>query len=202
MKRVLVGGVALIAIGLIASAATVLVEGLDDSARSLTGDTSITPVRVVAVQPAVDAEDGDGAVRVVDPSLVVNKDGSTAVGASVENGTDSDVALTGVAVWVDRQPVPVNATQWWLPVLADDRSQVGAASDAGGFVMPSGITEGAVAEVAFRFDDGTCVLTEVTAVARTREHRSIYPKSNRSIGPVIDDDPPSRSEPCGDDGEG
>jgi hypothetical protein len=159
-------------------------------------------VRVVAVQPAIDTEDGDGMVRVVDPSLVVNKDGSTALGAVVENGTDADVALMGVAVWVDRQPVPVNATQWWLPVLAGDRSQVGAASDAGGFVMPSGIAEGAVAEVAFRFDDGTCVLTEVAAVARTSKHRMIYPKSNRTIGPVIDDDLPSRSTPCGDGGEG
>jgi hypothetical protein len=197
VERVLIGVVALAGLGLVAAAGTVLVEGLDDSARSVAGDRSTTPARLVAVRPAVDGEDDDAVVQVVDPSLVVNKDGSAAVGASIDNGTDADVALMGVAVWVERQPVRVNATEMWLPVLAGDRSQVGAASDAGGFVIPGGVVDGARAEIAFRFDDGTCVITDVTAVARARQHRSIYPTSNRTIGPVTDDEPPARSAACG-----
>jgi hypothetical protein len=197
VKRVLVGIVALVGFGLVAAAGTVLVEGLDDSARTAAADGSTTPARLVAVEPAVDIDGSDTGVRVVDPSLVVNKDGSAVVGALVENGTNSDVALMTVAVWVDGKPVRVNATEMWLPVLAGDRSQVGAASDAGGFVIPSGVTDGASAEVAFQFDDGTCTVTDVAAAARTKAHRAIYPKSNRSIGPVTDDDPPSRSAACG-----
>jgi hypothetical protein len=176
VKHVLVGVVALAGFALVAAAVTVLVEGLDDSARPVAGDSSTTPARLVAVRPAINSED---------------------VGASVDNGTDADVALMGVAVWVGRQPVRVNATEMWLPVLAGDRSQVGAASDAGGFVIPSGVVDGARAEIAFRFDDSTCVITDVTAAARAREHRSTYPKSNRTIGPVTDEDPPARSAACG-----
>ncbi|MFC5678388.1 hypothetical protein [Aeromicrobium endophyticum] len=200
MKRILIVFTALVGLGLVAGASTVLVEGADRSGQPeiAQGPTAIARPAGGDAQPAVDVEDA-GAVRVVDPMLVVNKDGSAAVGAFADNSTSSDVTLMGVAVWVDRQPVRVSSTEMWLPVLAGDRSQVGAASDAGGFVLPSGIVPGASAEIAFRFDDGTCVLADVAAVARSDEHDGIYPTSNRPIGPVTGGAPPPRSTPCGSD---
>jgi hypothetical protein len=194
VKRVLTGVIALVGLGLVTVAATVLIEGVDHPAPLDAETSSLSSGG--RTQQVVERED-DAQVRVVDPVLVVNRDGSTAVGGFVENGTDADVALMSVAVWVDRQPVRVDSTEMWLPALAGGRSQVGAASDAGGFVVPAGIDAGARAEMAFQFDDGTCVLHRVKAVARTDAHRGIYPRSNRPIGPVTGDDLPKRSAACG-----
>lgn len=198
MKLISTGLTALVGFGLMAAAGMVLAEGHGSFVQPAAAGrpASIAPPARGGVESVTDSA-RDSAVRVIDAVLVVNQDGSAAVGASVENGRNADVALMGVAVWVGRQPVRVNATEMWLPVLAGDRSQVGAASDAGGFVIPSGVVDGARAEIAFRFDDGTCVITDVTAAARTRQHRSIYPTSNRTIGPVTDDEPPARSAACG-----
>ncbi|MET0931692.1 MAG: hypothetical protein ABWX74_19380 [Aeromicrobium sp.] len=182
---------ALVGVGLVLAAAVVLVDGIETSAAS-----ADAPVPANAVRPEAEATRDDPAVRVRDPLLVVNKDGSAAVGAYLQNVKDVDVALMGVVVWVDGHRLPVNSTQMWLPVPAGDRSQVGAASDAGGFVLPSGISESARADVEFRFDDGTCVLADVAAVARTNKHRLIYPRSNRPIGPVTSDEPPPGSTSC------
>lgn len=200
MKRILTAVTAVVGLGLVAGASVELVDGADRSGPPPVAQGPTTVARPAGgdAQAAIDVDE-DGTVRVVDPVLVVNQDGSAAVGAVAENGTSSDVALMGVAVWVDRRAVRVTSTQMWLPVPAGDRSQVGAASDAGGFVLPSGIAPGASAEIAFRFDDGTCVLADVTAEARADEHRDVYPTSNRRIGPVSDEAPLSRSTPCGSD---
>jgi hypothetical protein len=194
LKRVLTAFTALVGAGLVLAAAAILVNDAEPSSAST--DASV-PANVV--QPAAGAKGDDPAVRVRDPLLVVNKDGSAAVGAGLQNLKDVDVSLMGVVVWVDRHRLPVNSTEMWLPILAGDQSRVGAASDAGGFVVPSGIDVATRAGVEFRFDDGTCVLTDVTAVARTNEHRLVYPKSNRTIGPVTSDDPPPGSTPCSRD---
>lgn len=193
MKRVLIPLSALVGAGLLLAASMVLAE--TDGSVPL-GDRS---AQTKTVQPVVDASDEDPAVRVRDPLLAVNKDGSAAIGAYLQNEKDFEVSLVGVVVRVYRHRVLVNATEMWLPVPAGERSQVGAASDAGGFVVPSGISDGSRAEVEFHFDDGTCVLADVTAVARTSEHRLIYPKSNRSIGPVTSDEPPAESAACSTD---
>lgn len=191
LKRLLVVLTALLGVGLVGAAGALLAEGTDFSVKLANGGA---PAKVV--RPVGDVKSGEPAVHVLDPLLVVNKDGSAALGAHLQSVTDVDVSLVGVAIWVDRHRVSVNSTEMWLPVLAGERSQVGAASDAGGFVVPNGIGEATRADVEFRFDDGTCVLADVTAVARTNEHRSIYPKSNRPIGPVTSDDPPLGSTPC------
>ena len=187
MKRALTALVALAGVALVVAAGSVMADGIDAPVPPASRDASASAVVV---------ESDDPAVRVRDPLLVVNKDGSAAVGADLQNMKDVDVSLMGVVVWVDRHRVPVNSTEMWLPVPAGDRSQVGAASDAGGFVVPSGIVAATRADVEFRFDDGTCVLADVTAVARTKDHRLVYPKSNRTIGPLTSDEPPPGPTPC------
>lgn len=191
VKRVLTALTAVVGVGLVVAAGGVLVDGHDSYVPSVSDDVGTDVVR-----PVADQTGADGALRVPDPQLVVNTDGSAAVGAFVENGTDVDVALESVTVWVDRIRLPINATQMWLPVPAGDRAQVGAASDAGGFVVPRGLEPAMRADVQFRFDDGTCVQADVTAVARTKEHRRIYPTSNRALGPTTSLDPPPASIPC------
>jgi len=184
MKRAYAALAALVGLGLVLAACAVLMNGTESFPASAGAGVTADAVRPVVVSSSVDP-----AVVVRDPLLVVNKDGSATVGADLQNVKGFDVSLTGVVVWVDRHRVPVNATEMWLPVLAGDQSQVGAASDAGGFVLPSGINDATRADLEFRFDDGTCVVADVTAVARTNKHRLIYPNSNRSIGPVISDEP-------------
>lgn len=181
----------LVGAGLVVAAGTILVRGTESSPPS-----AAATAPAVGVRSSADTV-GDGpAVRVRDPLLVVNDDGSASIGALLENVDGVDVSLMGVVVWVDRHRVPVNSTQMWLPVVAGDDSQVGAASDAGGFLLPSGISDATRADVEFRFDDGTCVLADVTAVTRSKEHRLVYPKSNRPIGPVTSDEPPPGSTAC------
>ncbi|KAA1376454.1 hypothetical protein [Aeromicrobium fastidiosum] len=200
MKRIWLGIAALAGFGLSAAAGTVLVHGVDTDVAAWTPPPPVSQVRSAGgesgeIEPVIDVDGGHATVRVVDPVLVLNSDGSTAVGAQLEGGI-LDVALMDVSIWVDRFPIHVTSTEMWLPVLAGERSQVGAASDAGGFLVPTGISDGTHAEVAFRFDDGTCVLTTVVAVARTNKHRMIYPRSNRTIGPETVDDPQSPASAC------
>lgn len=194
MKHALAALTALIGAGLVLAAGTVLVEGVDSSATlAREGATS------GEVQPVVDAEGQGRPVRVRDPLLVTNKDGSVSLGAFLHNENDVDVALAGVVIWVDRHRVPVNATEMWLPVPAGDQSQVGAASDAGGFVVPGGLGRATHADVEFRFDDGTCELADVEIVARVEKLRFIYPRSGQAIGPVTTDEPPRGTSSCADE---
>jgi hypothetical protein len=193
VKRVLVASAALVGVLLTAAAGAVLADG---TAGSLTPEND--QGRPIVAREVADVV-ADATLRVIDPLLVVNKDGSAALGASVENGQDVDVSLMGVTVWVDRNRVAVNETQWWLPIPAGERAQVGAASDAGGFVVPSGINVAPRADVEFWFDDGTCVLADVPVVARTTEHRSIFPRSGKPIGPVTTDRPPAGTGSCTSD---
>lgn len=150
--------------------------------------------------PHADLTDGVGvderAVRVRDALLVVNRDGSATVAAYLQSAKDSELALTGVAVSVNRQGLAVSSTEMWLPIPADSWAQVGAASDAGGFSVPDGIGEAAHASVEFRFDDGTCVLAYVTAVARTDRHRLVYPKNGKQLGAATTDRLAGRGSPC------
>lgn len=191
MSRALAALVGLIGAGLVLAAGVVLADGAGRADGRVYGTTSGN-----AAQP-IDKKIVGPAVRVLDALLVVNKDGSAAVGADLSNVGDAEVSLMGVMVSVEGRPLAVNATEMWLPVPVGQPAVVGAASDAGGFVVPDGITDASHAELEFRFDDGTCILAGVTAVARTREHRSIHPKSGRAIGPETTDEPPAGSKPCG-----
>lgn len=120
-------------------------------------------------------------VRVDDPLLVVNDDGSATVSAALMNPNDDEVALVDVRVEIDGRPVPVSSTIMWLPLQPGTSSQVGAASDAGGFMVPSGVLAGAEARLTFRFDSGPCVHVVAPAVARSGEHSLIYPTSGRLL---------------------
>lgn len=122
-------------------------------------------------------------VRVDEPLLVVNQDGSAVVSAALENPNDVEVALVDVRVEIDGQALPISSTIMWLPLPPSTSSQVGAASDAGGFMVPSGVLAGSAARLTFRFDDGTCVDAMAPAVARSGEHSLIYPTSGRLLSP-------------------
>ncbi|MCL8251048.1 hypothetical protein AERO_06610 [Aeromicrobium fastidiosum] len=185
MKRALLAATAVVGIGLVAAAGVVLVEG-DRTA----------PAPSIVVASPVAAPVDDTPLRVLDPQLVVNSDGSGAVGARVRNPRDVEVSLMGVTVSVDGRRVPVNGTQMWLPVPADDDAWVGAASDAGGFVLPEAPAAATPATLEFWFDDGGCVAQDVQAVARGDEHRLVYPKRNRTIGPETTSKPPEGAATC------
>ncbi|MCL3819330.1 hypothetical protein [Aeromicrobium wangtongii] len=191
MKYILLALAAVVGVVLVGAAGLVLVDGNDSSA-----DPAGVGDRAGTLRSAVDVAVDDPSVQVTGPLLVVNRDGSAALGASVENRTDVEVALMGVLVQVDRSPLAVNGTPWALPVPAGQRARVGAASDAGGFVLPKGVVPGAHAEVQFLFDDGSCVLADVRAVARTDRHRQIFPKTGRPIGPVTTARAPAGAPSC------
>lgn len=185
MKRSLLAAEAVVGTLLVAAAATVLV------------DPVATPASAPAAAPSpVAARADETPLRVIDPALVVNTDGSAVVGARVENPRDVEVSLMGVTVSVDARRVPVNSTHMWLPLPADDVGWVGAASDAGGFVVPAGIDVATPATLQFWFDDGSCVATDVTAVARSDAHRLVYPKRGRTIGPETTSDVPEGATSC------
>lgn len=191
MSRLLLILTGLVGVGLVLAAGAVLVDGSQhyiDPAADVPASTA---------RAAVNEREGVSTVVVRDPVLVVNADGSTAVGAYLRNTGDAEVSLMGIAVTADRHRLAVNETPWWLPVPAGKQTQVGAASDAGGFLIPTGLTHGSLASIEFRFDDGTCVLTDVTAASRSKLHRWVYPKTGRTIGPVTTDQGPEATASCG-----
>ncbi len=185
MKRSLIAAAAVVGTAFVAAAGTVLVAPVAAPAS----------VPIVMASP-VAARADDTPLRVIDPALVVNTDGSAVVGARVENPRDVEVSLMGVTVSVDGRRVPVNSTHMWLPLPADDVGWVGAASDAGGFVVPAGIDVATPASLEFWFDDGSCVASDVNAVARGDEHRLVYPKRGRTIGPETTSDVPEGTTGC------
>jgi hypothetical protein len=185
MKRALLAATAVVGVALVASAGVVLVDG-----------DRIAPTPSTAVASPVAAPVDDSPMRVLDPLLVVNSDGSGAVGARVRNPRDVEVSLMGVTVSVDGRRVPVNGTQMWLPVPAEDDAWVGAASDAGGFVVPEAPAVATPVSLEFWFDDGSCVAEDVEAVARGDEHRLVYPKQDRTIGPETTSEPPEGATTC------
>jgi hypothetical protein len=185
MKHALLAAAAVVGVGLVAAAGIVLVDGTDRA-----------PATPVAVSPVAARQIEGGPIRVEHPLLVVNRDGSATVGAQLQNPGGAEVSLMGVTVSVDGRRVPVNSTEMWLPVPPDDPATVGAASDAGGFVVPEGIDETSAATLEFWFDDGTCVPADVQAVSRGGDHRQVYPKSRRSIGPETTSEPPAGLTSC------
>jgi hypothetical protein len=188
MKLALLAAAAVVGTALVAAAGVVLLDG-----DGLVPAAS-TP-RDVSASPVSARQADDTPVRVLDPVLVVNADGSATVGARVRNPRDTEVSLMGVTVSVDGRRLPVNSTQMWLPVPADDIGYVGAASDAGGFVVPRGVVADSAASLEFWFDD-TCVAVDVRAAARSDRHRLVYPKSGRPIGPETSPEPPMGSTTC------
>lgn len=125
-------------------------------------------------------------VRVSDALLVINDDGSATVSARLDNATDADVSLMSVRVESHGQSLPIASTQMWLPVLRGYPARVGDASDAGGFVVPTGLEPGDRARVQFHLDDGTCVGTSVSVVRRNAEHDAIFPTDGHRLGPATE----------------
>lgn len=122
-------------------------------------------------------------VSVTRPVLVLNSDGSATLSASLAT-TDKEVALAGVQVAHQGVAQEISSTQMWLPVIPGVGATVGAASDAGGFIVPSGLTTGDIADVHFIFDDRTCVNVEAEVVQRTARHREVFPKRGSRLDPA------------------
>jgi hypothetical protein len=183
VKRAVLALAAFVGAALVASAGAVLLDGVGNAPAS----ASTSPAATTAGGPSV---------VVSDALLVVNRDGSAAVGADLRSTHEAAVTLMGVTVSVDGRALPVNGTQMWLPVPAGDSARVGAASDAGGFVVPDGVDATTQARLRFWFDDGTCVAAEVQAVARDDRHRMVFPTSDRRIGPEVTRKAPAGSTTC------
>lgn len=123
-------------------------------------------------------------VSVSHPELVLNSDGSATLSASLAT-TGKEVALVSVQIVHRGSAQEVSSTDMWLPVTPGVEATVGAASDAGGFTVPSGLKAGDVADVYFVFDDRTCVSVEAEVVQRTARHGSVFPKRGSQLGPAL-----------------
>ena len=122
-------------------------------------------------------------VSVSHPELVLNNDGSATLSASLAT-TGKEAALEGVQIVYRGSAQEVSSTEMWLPVIPGVDATVGAASDAGGFTVASGLKAGDVADVYFVFDDRTCVNVEAEVVQRTALHGSVFPKWGSQLGPA------------------
>ncbi|MET0930946.1 MAG: hypothetical protein ABWX74_15610 [Aeromicrobium sp.] len=125
-----------------------------------------------------------GSVAVMDPVVVVNRDGSATISAELTNSTDTEVALMDVRVGRGGDVMAVSRTPMWLPVLPGQPARVGDASDAGGFVIPAGAVPGTNLTLQFLFDSGACLTEQADVVVRTAQHRSVYPKDGTRLGPA------------------
>lgn len=137
------------------------------------------------------------AVRVSLPLLVINADGSAAVTAYLRNVRDAEVSLAAVDVSSAAGSLAVESTQMWLPIAAGSEARVGHATDAGGFVVPTGVEAGVPYVVRFVFDDGTCVVADADAVRRDDRHRSLYP-AHKTFPGAVPADPSIGFRGCGD----
>lgn len=132
-------------------------------------------------------------VRVTSPSLVVNKDGSAAVTADLDNVQDSETSLVGVTVLSGNEALDVLTTQMTMPLPPNTEQRMGYATDAGGFVVPRGVSVPGTYRLVFSFDNGTCTVVPTDAVSRSAEHRAIYPTTRGFAGAV----PSAQASPQG-----
>lgn len=126
--------------------------------------------------------EGGSSVIVSDVVMVLNDDGSAALSATFE-GRGDVVALKSVHLESAAGDLDVASTQMWLPILPGTESRAGTASDAGGFVVPSGLTAGAVVHVQFQFDNDTCLAIDAEAVRRDSSHDDVFPTTGHQLGP-------------------
>ena len=138
------------------------------------GDTRIAVPHRVLPAPSV---------KVSRPELVLNSDGSAALSASLVASRD-EVALVSVQIVHLGSTQAVSSTDMSLPIIPGIDAIVGAASDAGGFAVPSGLKAGDVADVIFVFDDQTCVSIGAQVVQRGAGHASVFPKIGSQLSPA------------------
>ena len=124
------------------------------------------------------------AAKVSRPSLVVNEDGSAVVTAFVQNVQAEKTSIAGITVLSGEDVLPVLTTPMSMPLPPDTELRVGYATDAGGFVVPTGVTAGGSYRLVLGFDNGTCRVVASEAVERTDEHRAIYPRTKTFAGAV------------------
>lgn len=148
------------------------------SPGSVTSDGLVGDVSVDVSQDSV----SQPGVSVTRPELVVNSDGSATLSAALTATSGEEVALLGVQILYQGSVQEVSSTSMDLPVVPGADATVGAASDAGGFSVPSGLTAGDVASVQFVFSDQTCVSVNANVVQRADRHQLVFPKRAASLG--------------------
>lgn len=124
-------------------------------------------------QAAVGAN-SHGDVDVLNSVLVANKDGSATVSAAFVNNTDAEQALSNVTVTtMDGKELAVRGLRSLLPLPVDQLTNLGFASDAGGFRVMEGAEAGYYVKVTFSFTDSAAVTIETPVVARTAEYAKV-----------------------------
>lgn len=112
--------------------------------------------------------DHRGSIDVLNTLLVANDDGSATLSAAVINKTGSQQALSSVKVTtMDDKELTVRSTKMLLPLPEDRLATVGAAADAGGFVVTEGATAGDYVKVTVSFTDATAITVQAPVVTRT-----------------------------------
>jgi hypothetical protein len=132
-------------------------------------------------EPVDPVATSEGGVSVSGVVMVVNDDGSATLSATFEGGRDA-TALKAVHVSSDAGELEVASTTMWLPILPDQESRAGDASDAGGFVVPSGLVPGQVAHLQLQLENGTCLAIDAPTVRRDRTHDEVFPTNGRQLG--------------------
>ena len=138
-----------------------------------------TPEPAPAPAPAEAAR----SITVRHPLVVVNSDGSGTISAELRTSSRTETALMDVEVEQAGETLPVSSTVMWLPVIPGYPAIVGAASDAGGFVLQVAPPVGSSVTLTFILDDGTRLTEEAKVVARSSEHSLIYPKNGTQLAP-------------------
>jgi hypothetical protein len=115
-----------------------------------------------------------GEIDVLNTLFVVNDDKSATLSAAIVNQSGSDQSLSSVTVTTlaDKE-LPVRSTKLLLPLPQGVLTNVGGASDAGGFRVTDGVTAGAYVKVTLSFTDAAPVTIEAPAVARTEEYDKV-----------------------------
>ena len=134
-----------------------------------------------APAPAPAPVEAAGSITVRHPLLVVNSDGSGTISAELRTSSRTETALMDVEVEQAGETLPVSSTVMWLPVIPGYPAIVGAASDAGRFVVPVAPPVGSTVTLIFVLDDGTRLTEETKVVARSSEHSLIYPKNGTQL---------------------
>lgn len=141
-------------------------------------DADSTPAPEEADAPA----DKGGRFAISDVVMVVNDDGSATLSATFRGGREP-MALKSVHIESDAGGLPIASTLMWLPIFPGTESRAGDASDAGGFVVPRGLTPGQTVRVQFQFDNDTCASTDAQTVRRSSAHDEVFPNTGDQLGP-------------------
>lgn len=124
-------------------------------------------------QAAVGAN-SHGDVDVLNALLVANKDGSATVSAAFVNKTDDEQGLSSVTVaTLAGAELPVRGLRSLLPIPVGTLTNLGFATDAGGFVVTEGAEAGYYVKVTFNFTDAAPVTIEAPVVARTADYDKV-----------------------------